>query len=141
MMFLLRTAFWVTVALALIPSFVAKQESTVSADVAAAGALSAASATVADLSGFCERRPNACVAGAQFASAVGQRAQAGAKIVYEFVGDKLGKPERVAGAVGAAMGEMPAVEAAKASQHTLTSADVAPAWRGPPPRRDAKHAG
>ncbi len=27
----------------------------------------------------------------------------------------------------------------RASQNTLTPADLAPAWRGPPPRKDAKH--
>jgi hypothetical protein len=131
MRFLLRTAFWVSVALALLPSFVTKQ-ATVPIKVAAAEAISAAFAAVNDLSGFCERRPDACAAGAQFASAFGQRAQAGAKIVYEFVGDKLGHPER---AVGVAAKEAPAAEIAKASRDTLTSADMTPAWRGPPPLR------
>src|SRR5580700_7438363 len=98
MMFLLRAAFWASVALALLPSFVPKQASTVPADVGTAEAMTAASETVADLSGFCERRPEACAAGVQFANAFGQRAQAGAKILYDLVGDKLGKPERVSAA-------------------------------------------
>jgi Family of unknown function (DUF5330) len=134
MMFLLRTAFWMSVALALLPSFVAKQASTVPIDVGAADAMTAASATVKDLSGFCERRPDACAAGAQFATAFGQRAQAGAKIVYEFVGEKLVKAEQ-SGAGGGA--EAPAADALKSSQNTLTTNDMAPAWRGPQPRRDA----
>jgi len=135
-MFLLRTAFWVSVALALLPSFVSGQSTTVPADVGTSEAVTAASAAVADLSGFCQRRPDACAAGAQFASSFGQRTQAGAKIVYEFVGDRLAKQEhQVAGNPAA---QAPAAEAAKTSQHTLTAADIAPAWRGPPPRRDTK---
>ena len=146
MMFLLRTAFWVSVALALLPSFVPKEAATVPPEVGATDAMTAASATVADLSGFCERRPDACAAGLQFANAFGQRAQAGAKILYDFVGEKVGKTDHVAAAsvthVGsAANGAEAAVaeaakEPAKPSQHTLTATDLAPAWRGPQPRRD-----
>jgi hypothetical protein len=102
--------------------------------------MTVASATVADLSAFCERRPDACAAGLQFANAFGQRAQAGAKILYEFVGDKLGKAERTnaGGAVAhAGNAETAVAEAAKPSQQTLTAADMAPAWHGPQPRRDA----
>ena len=40
---------------------------------------------------FCNRQPDACAAGAQFASAFGQRAEAGAKMLYEIVGEKLAK--------------------------------------------------
>jgi Family of unknown function (DUF5330) len=140
MMFLMRTAFWVSVALALLPSFVSGQSKTVPTDVGTSEAATAASATFADLSHFCDRRPDACAAGAQFASAFGQRAQAGAKIVYEFVGDRLTKQQHPAGNPVAANlpAETPAADAAKASQQTLTSADMAPAWRGPSPRRDAK---
>jgi hypothetical protein len=142
MMFLLRTAFWVSVALALLPSFVPKQAATAPPDVGASDAMTAASATVADLSAFCERRPDACAAGLQFANAFGQRAQAGAKILYEFVGDKLGKAEHAnaSGPVahpGLAGNAEAVVAEAKPSQQTLTASDMAPVWRGPQPRRDA----
>jgi hypothetical protein len=139
MMFLLRTAFWMSIALALLPSFVPKQAATVPVDVGAADAMTAASATVADLSGFCQRRPDACEAGAQFATAFGQRAQAGAKILYDFVGAKVGKTERIAanGLGPAGNADAPGTEAAKSSQHTLTAADIAPPWRGQHPRKDA----
>jgi len=135
MMFLMRTAFWVSVALALLPSF----------NVGTSEAATAASATFADLSHFCDRRPEACAAGAQLASAFGQRAQAGAKIMYEFVGDRLAKQEHPQEhpAAGTPVAtnlptETPAADTAKGSQQTLTSADITPAWRGPPPRREAK---
>jgi hypothetical protein len=143
MMFLLRTAFWTSVALALLPSFVPAQSSNVPIDLRASEAVTAASQTVADVSTFCERRHEACAAGAEFIAAFGQRVQAGAKILFEFAGDRLNKPERPAtpSSAAAAPSVLPTTaDAAKASQHTLTSADMAPAWRGPSPRRDGKGA-
>jgi hypothetical protein len=145
MMFLLRTAFWVSVALAVLPSFVPKQAATVPAAVGTADAMTAASETVADLTGFCERRPEACAAGVQFANAFGQRAQAGAKILYDLVGDRLAKTERVnapvtaahPGPTASAAAEAQSAEAARPSQHTLTATDMAPAWRAPQHRKEA----
>jgi hypothetical protein len=138
-MFLLRTAFWTSVALALLPSFAPTQSSTVPIDLPASDAVTAASATVADVSTFCERRPQACAAGAEFISAFGQRAEAGAKILYELVSERLAKPDRSATPPGAAASTMPPPpsDANKASQHTLTATDMAPAWRGPV-RRDGQ---
>jgi len=141
MMFLLRTAFWATVALALVPSFAPKQASTVPVvDAGAVNAMSAASATFADLSGLCLRRPDACTAGTQAVTAFGQRIRAGTTILYELVSDRFGKTERTAvrssgsaanaGAAGASN------EVAKSSQHTLTAGDMSPTWQGPHPRKD-----
>jgi hypothetical protein len=138
MMFLLRTAFWISVALALLPSFV--PASTIPVDIGAADAVTAASATVSDLSGFCERRPDACAAGAQFATVFARRAQAGAKIVYDFVGDKVGKSGRGARDTSGFTGstaEVSGAEAVKSSQHTLTTTDMAPSWHGPQAHKDA----
>lgn len=141
MMFLLRTAFWISVALALLPSVVPKQASTVPVDVGAAAAIAAASATVADLSGFCERRPDACAAGAHVATAFWQRARAGATILYDFATDQFGKTERTAGTSSGppanAGAEGPSAEVAKSSQQTLMTGDMSPPWRNPHPRRDA----
>jgi hypothetical protein len=141
MMFLLRTAFWISVALALLPSVVPKQASTVPVDVGAADAMAAASATVADLSGFCERRPDACAAGAHVATAFWQRARAGATILYDLATDQLGKTERTAGTSSGppanAGAEGPSAEVAKSSQQTLMTGDMSPPWRNPHPRRDA----
>ena len=141
MMFLLRTAFWMSVALALLPSFVPKEAATVPVEVGAADAMTAATATFADLGGLCERRPDACAAGAQVATAFGQRTQAGAKILYDFVSDRLGKTERgpsnASGPAANTAVEIRSAEAARSSQHTLTASDLTPSWRGPPPRKEA----
>jgi len=125
MMFLLRTAFWMGLVLALLPTFGAKQATAPAPGFGATEAVTAASATFADMIQFCSRQPEACAAGAQFASAFGQRAEAGAKMLYEIVGQKLGKAD-----AADASGSVPTGEA-KPSQHTLTSADLVPAWHGP----------
>jgi len=140
MMFLLRTAFWATVALALVPSFAPKQASTVPVEAGAVNAMSAASATFADLSGLCRRRPDACTAGTQAVTAFGQRIRAGTTILYELVSDRPGKTERTAvrssGSAANAGAAAASNEAAKASQHTLTAGDMSPTWHGPHPRKD-----
>src|SRR4029077_9222423 len=82
MRFLLRMAFWLTVILALLPS--GGSQPTPKLNVSAIDAMSAAKATVTDVHSFCDRQPNACTLGSQAAVAIGQRAQAGAKMVYEY---------------------------------------------------------
>src|SRR5271170_465611 len=81
MFFLLRMAFWLGLVLVLLPIGAAQRNSSTS-EVSASEAISAASATVGDLRGFCARQPDACVVGSEVATAIGQRAQAGAKMLY-----------------------------------------------------------
>ena len=76
---------WLTIVLALLPSGGAQQSA--EAKVGPTDAVVAASAAVSDMSSFCDRQPEACVVGAKAAVAIGQRAQAGAKMVYEFFND------------------------------------------------------
>jgi hypothetical protein len=130
MFFLIRMAFWLSVVLVLLPSGGSKQTaSTPGAEIGALGAVSAASATVSDMRQFCTRQPDACAIGSQAAVAFGQRAQAGAKMVYELINEHAAPRET--GSI-ATKGTKPAVAlAAKPSQNTLTPADLAPAWRGP----------
>jgi len=126
MFFLLRIAFWLSIVLVLLPSGTPKTASQ-TASVGAIEAVSAAGAAVSDMSQFCDRQREACVVGAQAAQAFGQRAQAGAKMVLDFINEKMnetgsiksaGKPE----------------QHARPSQHTLKASDMQPAWRGPAPR-------
>jgi len=129
MFFLIRMAFWLSVVLVLLPSGGAKQTAAApGAEIGAAGAVSAASATVADMRHFCTRQPEACALGSQAAVAFGQRAQAGAKMVYELINERTAPRET--GSI-AGKGIKPTVAlAGKPSQNTLTPADLAPAWRG-----------
>jgi hypothetical protein len=125
MMLLLRTAFWLAVMLALLPSFAPKAAAPAATGMEATEAVTAASETLGDVFQFCSRQPNACAAGVHLASAIGQRAQAGAKMLYGMVGEKLAKSEGAAEESASAN-----ASDVKVSQNTLTAADLAPAWRG-----------
>ena len=137
MFFLLRLAFWLGLVLVLLPSGAGHQDAPKS-DVRASDAISAASATVHDLRGFCAREPNACSVGSEIATSMGYRAQAGAKMLYEFLTEALAP--RDTGSVASHAGTSAAGRAAaRDSQNTLTPADLAPAWHGPAARRDQRH--
>ncbi|MTH97284.1 DUF5330 domain-containing protein [Roseibium sp. RKSG952] len=87
MWFLIRTAFWLTLVLALIPLGSGRDTGTgISVDPVAA--YFAVKATVMDLSGFCDRNPDACETGGKAISAISTQAQEGAHIVYEFLNSK-----------------------------------------------------
>lgn len=124
MMFLIRTAFWLSVAIVLLPT--PESAKGPESKVGATQAISAATAAVSDARGFCTRQPDACEVGSNALTAFGYKAQASAKWMYEFLSAKLGtEKEPVAAAAPA-----PAIEPTP-SQHTLTPNDVTPAWRGP----------
>jgi hypothetical protein len=143
MFFLLRMAFWLGVVLVLLPSGSA-QHATQSSDVGASDAVSAASATVRDMRGFCARQPDACTVGSQVAVSLGYRAQAGAKMLYDFLTEAMAPKETGALPHGAAprgsAAKVEPVKSSPSSQNTLTPTDLAPAWHGPQPPKDAKHA-
>jgi hypothetical protein len=128
MRFLLRMAIWLGVVLVLLPSGGGNGPK---GDVSASDALSAAKAAVTDMRSFCERQQEACSIGQQTAVALGHRAQAGAKMLYEFLNERLGPSET--GTVVESGGLR-----SHTSQHTLTPADLAPTWRGPQPHREAR---
>jgi len=143
MFFLLRMAFWLGVVLVLLPTGPASRGPSVS-DVGASNAISAASATVSDLRGFCSRQPDACTVGSQVATAIGYKARAGAKMLYDALTEALGPRETgsVAGGTtrrGALKSASESSSPDRASQDTLTSTDLVPVWRGPLPRKDSKH--
>ena len=48
-----------------------------------------AGAAVSDMRGFCDRQPDACVVGGKVAVALGHKAEAGARTIYEFITAKL----------------------------------------------------
>jgi Family of unknown function (DUF5330) len=144
MFFLLRMAFWLGLVLVLLPSGSAQPNSS-RTEVGASEAISAASATVGDLRGFCARQPDACTVGSQVATAIGYKAQAGAKMLYDFLREALAPRETgslTSGAprgVGSAKATPEKSSLERTSQSTLTPSDLAPAWRGPVPRKDSKH--
>jgi hypothetical protein len=137
MFFLLRVAFWLTIVLVLLPSG-NPQPGGKAAQVGATDAVVAAGAAVSDMSGFCDRQPEACEVGAQAAAALGQRAQAGARMVYDFISERMVKDHPSGHATGSVSARkvvtVGAVPAFAGSQSTLKPFDLEPAWQGPPGR-------
>ena len=87
MFFLLRMAFWLGLVLVLLPRD-KTPESDKLPQIGASEAVSAATAAVSDMSQFCKRQPAACEVGGQAATVIGQRAQAGARKLYQIITDK-----------------------------------------------------
>jgi len=134
MFFLLRMAFWLTVVCVLLPS--GTKSTSPDANVDAKQAVTLASAAVSDVRGFCDRQPDACVVGGKVAIALGHKAEAGARTIYEFVTTKLSEKSTPAEKTAAKVVSVPAP-----GQGTLTASDVQPAWHAPvplPPRREAR---
>jgi len=125
-MFLIRTAFWLSVAIVLLPT--PPSQNVPESKVGATQAVSAATAAVSDMRSFCTRQPDACEVGSQALTAFGYKAQASAKWVYEFLSAKLSPDHGAPAEQGRPV--TPAADTGP-SQHTLTPIDTAPAWRGP----------
>src|SRR5262245_23655941 len=121
MFFLLRIAFWLAVVCILLPG--GTKSTSREAQIDASEAVTLAGAAVSDMRGFCERQPDACVTGGKVMVALGHKAEAGARTIYEFI-TKL-REKASSGPV----------------QGTLTPGDLAPAWHAPvplPPRREIR---
>lgn len=128
MFFLLRIAFWLGVVCVLLPN--GTKSAAPEAQINATEAVTLASAAVSDMRGFCERQPDACTTGGKVAVALGHKAEAGARTLYEFITklrEKSASTDKTAAKPG--------------SEGTLTPMDMAPTWHAPvplPPRREAR---
>jgi hypothetical protein len=134
MRFLFRMIFWLGVVLVFLPR--GGQPNGLDGGLSAGDAMSAAKATVTDMRSFCDRQPEACAAGSHVAIALGQRAQSGAKLIYDYLTEYLGPSGREAG--NSDRGGIAARHATNGGRDTLMPSDLAPPWRGPRPRRDAQ---
>lgn len=127
MFFLLRMAFWLGLVLVLLP-----REKTPDSEklpqIGASEAVSAATAAVSDMGQFCKRQPAACEVGGQAATVIGQRAQDGARKLYQIITDK--KSSDHTGSIGGTDSAETAV--ANAPPDTLTPDDLQAEWRMPP---------
>jgi hypothetical protein len=138
MFFLLRMAFWLTVVCVLLPS--GNKTTSPDAQIDATQAASLATAAVSDVRGFCDRQPDACEVGGKVAVAIGHKAEAGARTLFEFISAKMNEKSTPADKAAAKFGSGQTADHAPASG-TLTQSDMAPAWQGPvplPPRREAR---
>ena len=137
MFFLLRMCFWLGLVLVLLPRD-RTPESEKLPQVGAADAVQAATAAVSDMSQFCKRQPAACEVGGQAATMIGQRAQDGARKLYQIINDKKEQitnekndkkaPDHTGSIAMAGEGDW---AASQAPRDTLTQDDLALEWRGP----------
>ena len=88
MFILLRLVFWLGVVCVLLPSGGPKPASP-DAQINATQAVTLASAAVTDMRGFCDRHPDACKAGSNVVVAIGHKAEAGARTLYQLVATKV----------------------------------------------------
>ncbi|MBB4369070.1 hypothetical protein GGD63_001858 [Bradyrhizobium sp. cir1] len=143
MRFLLRITFWLGLVLVLLPRDKTPESEKVP-QIGAADAVQAATAAVSDMTQFCKRQPAACEVGGQAATIIGQRAQDGAKKLYQIINDKEEQitndkndgnkndhkksPDHTGSIAMAGEGDAAASEAPR---DTLTQDDLALEWRGP----------
>lgn len=143
MRFLLRITFWLGLVLVLLPRD-KTPESEKMPQIGASDAVQAATAAVSDMTQFCKRQPAACEVGGQAATIIGQRAQDGAKKLYQIINDKKEQitndkndgskadhkkaPDHTGSIALAGEGD---IAASEAPRDTLTQDDLALEWRGP----------
>ncbi|MFB6462293.1 DUF5330 domain-containing protein [Bradyrhizobium tunisiense] len=142
MRFLLRITFWLGLVLVLLPRD-KTPESEKLPQIGAADAVQAATAAVSDMTQFCKRQPAACEVGGQAATIIGQRAQDGARKIYQIINDKKEQisndknekneknekkaPDHTGSIAMVGEGDVVASEA----RDTLSQDDLALEWRGP----------
>jgi hypothetical protein len=119
MFFLIRSAFWLCLVILLIPGDPAS--GTDAPRVSLGQAVSAAGATIADLSGFCSRNPEACATGGTALAMIGEKAWQGAEFLIAVLADNFDGAEN---------------EPVAAGTGTLTAADLAMPWQAPGSGRD-----
>lgn len=127
MFFLLRVAFWLSIVVVLLPS--GPKTNPDAPAVSTFEAFGAAQAALKDARGFCAREPDACAIGSQALHVFGQKAQNGARMLYEFLSSNA-KDE-------------PTGSTPKPGRDTLTAEDREAPWLSPqkaagpqtPPRR------
>lgn len=124
MFFLLRMAFWLGLVLVLLPREKTPDQEKLP-QIGASEAVSAATAAVSDMGQFCKRQPAACEVGGQAATVLGQRAQDGARKLYQIITDK--KSSDHTGSIGGM--DDAGLSAIAAPRDTLTPDDLQAEWR------------
>ena len=125
-MFLIRVAFWVGLAVLLLPTDERQQ----------ARLYGTAVATVERVTTFCDRNAQACAAGAELWATFVKKAEFGARMAIDLVSSG-GRKDEDAASPRMQPTSAPANAKAKVepklpapTRGTLTPTDLAPAWRG-----------
>ena len=163
MFFLLRIIFWLALVLVVVSLMSPPPDAP---EIGANEAVTAAVATASDVGGFCERQPTACEIGGKAAIVFGQRAQTGAKILFDYLGELMAEPKEKSKEQSKQQSKHTLKEQSKdapkdastdplkeqkqakspakiptklpASQNTLKDDDRKPAWRGGVPPKNPR---
>lgn len=118
-MFLIRTAFWLTLIILLLPTNEQDQRNV----------YGTAEAAVKDLRTFCVRNPGVCEKGENAFGVFAEKARFGARMLMDFVSDVAADgPVEIASVEKDS--KVPA-SFRRNSQNTLTNDDMRPSWSGP----------
>ena len=91
MFFLIRTAFWFSLVLLIMPFGGTGGDGNEA--VSPFQAMFAAREAVSDVSSICERKPDVCEIGKSALQTIGVRARESARIAYELLDDRFGEPD------------------------------------------------
>ena len=133
-MFLLKLAFWLGLVLLVLPlpgNFGTQTEGEIPR-ASAIDAMGVAQSTISDLAGFCERNPETCETGASLAATMREKAEYGAKFVYEYLSEDEadGVAAGLRGAANEAVARGPEGVPMPPLRDTLSEADRQISWRG-----------
>lgn len=135
MFFLLRITFWLALVLVVVSLMSAPPDAP---EIGANEAMTAAVATASDVGGFCERQPTACDIGGKAAIVFGQRAQTGARILFDYLGELMAEPKEQPKDAPKEQKQAKSPAKLPASNNTLKDDDRKPAWRGPVPPKNPR---
>ncbi|MFC5583987.1 DUF5330 domain-containing protein [Nitratireductor kimnyeongensis] len=97
--FIIRSIFWLSLVLLLLPiGGTGGQDTTETPQVGALQALGAAREAITDMVGICERKPEVCATGRAALQTIGARARESARFAYEMLEEPTETPaETIAG--------------------------------------------
>ncbi len=121
MFFLIRVAFWLSIVVVLLPT--GPKTDPAAPAVSTFEAIGAAQAALNDARGFCSREPHACAIGSQALHVFGQKAQNGARMLYEMLSSNSAETISVQDA--------PTGSTPRPGRDTLTAEDRDVPWLAP----------
>lgn len=147
MFFILRTAFWLSLVVLLIPADPETKAQSGETDISSMQAIGAAQQAYVDMTRFCERNPLTCETGGAAVEIFGAKARTGARIVYDYLGPSDETPDSQTASISNASNRAATPESfddrnlhtgstnPRTQSDTLTPADRSPDWAPPAPVR------
>ncbi|WP_292893206.1 MULTISPECIES: DUF5330 domain-containing protein [unclassified Nitratireductor] len=101
--FIIRSIFWLSLVLLLLPiGGTGSQDSAETPQVGALQALGAAREAITDMVGICERKPEVCATGRAALQTIGARARESARFAYEMLEEPTDTPPEAAASAASA---------------------------------------